>query len=206
MRACLPLALRVPGIARDTPARNPCEGRDDRSDGADPPATPEEADRPRRVPARLRRDGNDLVGLVEPLAPHLPRTRSRHRTHRSACPGSPFGYQWFPIPWLDGAPKSVARGQAAAAFATLDGWLDAEQRATPAGRTVLVGFSQGTMMALQVGLRRRTPLAGIVGFSGRLLDPETLPGGSPRGRRCCWCMATRIRWCRTPASTRPSAC
>ena len=44
----------------------------------------------------------------------------------------------------------------------------------PPERTILFGFSQGTMMALHVGLRRKTALAGIVGFSGRLLDPETL--------------------------------
>ena len=44
----------------------------------------------------------------------------------------------------------------------------------PPERTALVGFSQGTMMALQVGLRRKAALAGIVGFSGRLLRPERL--------------------------------
>ena len=44
----------------------------------------------------------------------------------------------------------------------------------PPARTILFGFSQGTMMALHVGLRRKTALAGIVGFSGRLLEPETL--------------------------------
>ena len=43
-------------------------------------------------------------------------------------------------------------------------------RASPPERTILLGFSQGTMMALQVGLRRPAPLAGIVGFSGRLLS------------------------------------
>ena len=58
----------------------------------------------------------------------------------------------------------------------LDRWLDdvAAGGVAPA-RTVLVGFSQGTMMALHVGLRRREPLAGIVGFSGRLLEPQRLP-------------------------------
>ena len=40
---------------------------------------------------------------------------------------------------------------------------------------VLVGFSQGTMMALQVGLRRKTAPAGILGYSGMLVDPESLP-------------------------------
>ena len=55
---------------------------------------------------------------------------------------------------------------------------------------MLVGFSQGTMMALHVGLRRAAPLAGIVGFSGRLLEPERLaaeigaaPAGAARPRR-----------------------
>ena len=38
----------------------------------------------------------------------------------------------------------------------------------------LVGFSQGTMMALHVGLRREKQLAGIVGYSGKLAGPEHL--------------------------------
>ena len=38
----------------------------------------------------------------------------------------------------------------------------------------LIGFSQGTMLSLHVGLRRAAPLAGIVGFSGALLGGETL--------------------------------
>jgi len=43
-----------------------------------------------------------------------------------------------------------------------------------ADRVALVGFSQGTMMSLEVGLRREAQLAGIVGFSGRLLRSESL--------------------------------
>ena len=121
-------------------------------------------------------DGDDLIGLAEPLAPHLPNTRFLAPNAPERCVNNPMGYQWFPIPWLDGTPEAVARASAAAAFAALDGWLDAVAVETPPGRTVLVGFSQGTMMALQVGLRRRAPFAGIVGFSGRLLEPELLPG------------------------------
>jgi phospholipase/carboxylesterase len=119
-------------------------------------------------------DGADLIGLAEPLAPHLPNTRFLAPNAPEPCVNNPFGYQWFPIPWLDGTPEDVARQSAAAAFAALDGWLDAVAAETPPERTVLVGFSQGTMMALHVGLRRRAPFAGIVGFSGRLLEPETL--------------------------------
>ncbi len=120
-------------------------------------------------------DGNDLIGLAEPLAPYLPNTRFLAPNAPERCPGNPAGWQWFPIPWLDGSPEAVAKASAERSFALLDGWLDevAGQGVGP-GRTVLVGFSQGTMMALHVGLRRRQALAGIVGFSGRLLEPERL--------------------------------
>ena len=122
-------------------------------------------------------DGGDLIGLAEPMAPHLPNTRFLAPNAPERCPGNPFGYQWFPIPWLDGTPEAVARASAVRAFAALDAWLDdvAEAGIGPE-RTVLFGFSQGTMMALHVGLRRARPFAGIVGFAGRLLDPELLPG------------------------------
>jgi phospholipase/carboxylesterase len=120
-------------------------------------------------------DGNDLIGLAEPLAPHLPDTRFLAPNAPERCPGNPMGYQWFPIPWIDGTPEAAARASAVRSFAMLDAWLD-EVAAEGIGpeRTVLVGFSQGTMMALHVGLRRKAPFAGIVGFSGRLLDPERL--------------------------------
>jgi phospholipase/carboxylesterase len=120
-------------------------------------------------------DGNDLIGLAEPLAPHLPRTRFLAPNAPERCPGNPMGFQWFPIPWLDGTPEAAARASAVRAFAALDAWLDAvTAEGVGPERTVLVGFSQGTMMALHVGLRRKVALAGIVGFSGRLLDPGHL--------------------------------
>ena len=64
----------------------------------------------------------------------------------------------------------------AAAIDTLNGYLDQVEAETgiPAAQTALVGFSQGTMMSLHVGPRRPAPYAGIVGFSGRLMSPETL--------------------------------
>jgi phospholipase/carboxylesterase len=119
-------------------------------------------------------DGGDLIGLADPLAPHLPKTRFVAPNAPQPCVNNPAGFQWFPIPWLDGSSEAeslVAAGQAAAA---LNAYLDAAATTTPPDRTVLVGFSQGTMMALQVAPRRPVPVAGIVGFSGRLLRPERL--------------------------------
>jgi phospholipase/carboxylesterase len=119
-------------------------------------------------------DGNDLIGLADPLAPHLPDTRFIAPNAPEPCRNNPFGHQWFPIPWLDGSSEAEMQESAARAFATLDAFLDGIDMAPD--RTVLLGFSQGTMMMLHVALRRAAPYAGLVGFSGRLLMPDALAG------------------------------
>ena len=90
------------------------------------------------------------------------------------CAMSPSGYQWFPLSRID--PHESLRGAEAAA-PKLDAFIDEElARLNLAGdRLALVGFSQGTMMSLHVGLRRTVPPAAIVGFSGLLVGPEKLP-------------------------------
>src|SRR5829696_8615012 len=64
-------------------------------------------------------------------------------------------------------------GSAPTAAPTLERFLDAElaRRNLPPSALALVGFSQGTMMALHVGLRRSTKLMAIVGYSGLLILP-----------------------------------
>ena len=122
-------------------------------------------------------DGDDLLGLADPLAPHLPNAVFVAPNAPERCSGNPFGYQWFPIPWLDGSSEAAAAGIAASA-AALNAFLDArlaEEGLTDAAMA-LVGFSQGTMMALEVAPRRAAPVACVVGFSGRLIAPERLAG------------------------------
>ena len=100
-------------------------------------------------------DGNDLIGLAEPLAPHLPNTRFLAPNAPERCRNNPTGFQWFPIPWLDGSPEAVAASPPAApSRRSTPGSTRWPPRGSPPERTVLFGFSQGTMMALQVGLRR----------------------------------------------------
>ena len=121
-------------------------------------------------------DAADLIGLAEPLAPHLPETLFLAPDAPEPCRNNPMGRQWFPVPWLDGSTQADAEAGLIAAHADLNAWLDAmlaREGLAPA-QVVLFGFSQGTMMALDVGLRRADALAGIVGFSGRLLRPEGL--------------------------------
>jgi phospholipase/carboxylesterase len=117
-------------------------------------------------------DGNDLIGL----APHWQR----------ALPGAAFvapnapepvqgaGFQWFPLSRID--PHETLRGTETAA-PKLNAFIDAElKRLNLTGdRLALVGFSQGTMLSLYVGLRRDPAPAAIVGFSGLLVGAETIP-------------------------------
>ena len=121
-------------------------------------------------------DGADLLGLADPLGPHLPGTVFVAPDAPEPCAGNPFGRQWFPIPWLDGSSEADAAAGLARASDDLSAFLDAQLRAegmTP-DRLAVVGFSQGTMMALHVLPRRAAPVAAIVAFSGRLLRPEAL--------------------------------
>ena len=121
-------------------------------------------------------DGADLLGLADPLAPHLPDTAFYAPNAPERCAGNPFGYQWFPIPWLDGSSEALAQAGMMAASDDLNAFID--QVLTDEGLApealALVGFSQGTMMSLQVAPRRPEPIAALVGFSGRLLNPAGL--------------------------------
>ena len=121
-------------------------------------------------------DGNDLIGIGDSLAEHLPNTTFLSPNAPQRCVNNPVGYQWSPIPWLDGSSEEAARIGQAESIDLLNAWLDEVAIAEGIGpeRTIIFGFSQGTMMALHVGPRRMVPFAGITGFSGRLLYPELL--------------------------------
>ncbi len=118
----------------------------------------------------------DLMGLADPLAEHLPDTLFIAPDAPEACAGAPMGYQWFPIPWIDGSSEEESRAGLDRAAADLDAFLDGimvDEDLLPE-QVMVLGFSQGTMMALHVIPRREDPIAGITAFSGRLLEPEAL--------------------------------
>lgn len=121
-------------------------------------------------------DGKDLLGLADPLGEHLPDTAFVAPNAPQPCTGNPMGYQWFPIPWIDGSSEEAAEAGLLEASKTLNTWLDETMldEGVTAANTILFGFSQGTMMALQIAPRRADEFAGVVGFSGRLLAPEKL--------------------------------
>lgn len=121
-------------------------------------------------------NGADLLGLADVLGEHLPDTLFVAPDAPETIPGMPNGYQWFPIPWLDGSSEEEAARGMTAASDDLNAFLDAllvDEDLLPE-QMVLFGFSQGTMMSLEIAPRREDEIAGIVGFSGRLLNPELL--------------------------------
>jgi len=121
-------------------------------------------------------NGADLLSLADVLGEYLPDTVFVAPDAPETIPMMPMGLQWFPIPWIDGSSEEEAERGLQAAAADLDAFLDAlmvDEDVLPE-QVALFGFSQGTMMALHVGPRREDALAGIVGFSGRLLAPELL--------------------------------
>ena len=121
-------------------------------------------------------NGADLMSLADPMAEHLPDTLFVAPDAPESLPDMPSGLQWFPIPWIDGSSEEEAERGLLAAAADLDAFLDAlmvDEDLLPE-QVVLFGFSQGTMMALHVAPRREDEVAGIVGFSGRVLRPDLL--------------------------------
>ncbi len=120
----------------------------------------------------LGADGNDLIGLAPVWAPVLPTVAFVSPNAPEPCDMAPFGRQWFSLQNRD--PHSMLAGVRSAA-PILNAFLDAEMAAAgvSADRVALVGFSQGTMTGLYTALRRSAPVAGILGYSGRLIgDPD----------------------------------
>jgi len=118
-------------------------------------------------------DGNDLIGLAPALASFLPDAAFVAPNAPEPCDMAPFGYQWFSL--QDRRPEALAHGVRAAA-PVLDGFLDEElqRHGLDDRQLALVGFSQGTMMALHVAPRRPATMAAVLGFSGALVSPQAL--------------------------------
>jgi phospholipase/carboxylesterase len=115
-------------------------------------------------------DGNDLIDIGRAWQEYLPRAAFVSPHAPEPCGEAPVGRQWFPLTFRD--PNERWRGVNKAA-PLLTQFLDAElaRHELPPSALALVGFSQGTMMALHVGLRRPSAPAAIVGYSGILVTP-----------------------------------
>jgi phospholipase/carboxylesterase len=115
-------------------------------------------------------DGNDLIEIGHAWQQLLPNAAFASPHAPEPCGQAPVGRQWFPLTFRDPNERWVGVNEAAP---VLDRFLDAElaRHNLPPSALALVGFSQGTMMSLHVGLRRSVPPAAVVGYSGLLVLP-----------------------------------
>jgi len=121
-------------------------------------------------------DGNDLIGLAAYWRDLLPGALFVAPNAPEPCRDNPSGFQWFAIDW----DRPEYREGAQEARPAIAEFLDDLWRQTGLGpqQTVLSGFSQGAMMALNVGLSLDSPLLGILAFSGALIAPPGFPENS----------------------------
>jgi phospholipase/carboxylesterase len=119
-------------------------------------------------------DGNDLIEIGRAWQHLLPDAAFVSPHAPEPCAQAPVGRQWFGLTFRDPDERWIGTNKAAP---TLERFLDAElkRRNLPPGALALVGFSQGTMMSLHVGLRRAVAPAAIVGYSGMLVLPNDGP-------------------------------
>ena len=137
---------------------------------------PHSGEAPRKIVLLLHgfgSSGTDMISLAPQWQVALPDTLflAPHAPQRCGMMGA--GYQWWGLSGF--SPSALAAGAAAAAPA-IDAFIDrklAQYDLTEAD-LALVGFSQGTMMALHVALRRPRPVAAVVGYSGMLTGAAEL--------------------------------
>jgi phospholipase/carboxylesterase len=121
-------------------------------------------------------DGRDLIELAPLLAQELPHALFVAPDGPEPCDMAAFGRQWFSL--QDRRPSTMLAGierTAPLLDAYLDGLLD--RHGLEPGQMALLGFSQGTMMALHLALRRPRPLAAVLGYSGALIGADQLAAG-----------------------------
>jgi phospholipase/carboxylesterase len=120
-------------------------------------------------------DGNDLIDIGRAWQGLLPHASFVSPHAPEPCGQAPAGRQWFALTFRDPNERWLGVNKAAP---LLERFVDAElaRHHLPPAALALVGFSQGTMMALHLGLRRAVAPAAIVGYSGLLVLP---PQGKP---------------------------
>lgn len=125
-------------------------------------------------------NGNDLIAIGKEWRDLLPGAAFVAPDAPEPCPHAPGGRQWFHLTIADPYERWVGVNKAQP---VLDAFLDAElaRHRLDESQLALVGFSQGTMVALHAGLRRARQPAAILGFSGELVaPPEGQEGGAWR--------------------------
>ncbi|WP_330903006.1 alpha/beta hydrolase [Sphingopyxis jiangsuensis] len=131
---------------------------------------PRSGDAPKKLVLLLHgfgSSGTDMISMAPHLHDAMPDTLFLAPNAPQRCGMMGAGYQWWGLSGF--APSALAAGAASAAPA-IDAFIDRKlaQYGLSEADLAIVGFSQGTMMALHVALRRPRSVAAVVGYSGML--------------------------------------
>ena len=121
-------------------------------------------------------NGADIAGLVRYFQPVVPDSVFESPDAPNAFGTSGNARQWFSI---SGITEANRPARVVAARAGLDALIDASVAQTKARDVVLIGFSQGAIMALDALARGK--VAKVVAFAGRLAFDDT-PTPAPKAR------------------------
>jgi phospholipase/carboxylesterase len=118
-------------------------------------------------------DGKDISILANYWRAHLPNTIFICPDAPEKCAASPSGFQWFDL--MDQTPEQVL-SKSLVAETKLNKLIDEVKKRNNllANQIIIGGFSQGCMISLQVGIKRKDTINSIVGYSGRIIDVEHL--------------------------------
>ena len=118
-------------------------------------------------------DGNDISILANYWRAHLPDTTFICPDAPEKCAASNSGFQWFDL--MDQTTEQVL-AKSLVAENKLNKLIDEVKKKNNlnASQIIIGGFSQGCMIALQTGLKRKDTINSIIGYSGRIIDTEHL--------------------------------
>ena len=118
-------------------------------------------------------DGKDISILANYWRAHLPNTIFICPDAPEKCAASPTGFQWFDL--MDQTPEQVL-SKSLIAESKLNKLIDEvkDNNNLLANQIVIGGFSQGCMISLQTGIKRKDSINSIIGYSGRIIDTEHL--------------------------------
>ena len=117
--------------------------------------------------------GADLEGLGHYFNASFPDVIFASPNGTEKFDGGGTGYQWFSVADVTEASRPGRIVDARAAFDAAIRQIFATHDIDPdQDRVIFLGFSQGSIMALDALVTARLPLAGVVAFSGRLSSPQ----------------------------------
>ena len=118
-------------------------------------------------------DGKDISILAGYWRTYLPDTIFICPDAPEKCSASTSGFQWFDL--IDETPEQIL-SKSLVAEIKLNKLIDEvkEKNNLSANQIVIGGFSQGCMISLQTGIKRKDKINSIIGYSGRIIDTEHL--------------------------------